>query len=137
MRTPKLFNLVIVAALMLANVACACASVAPTADAAVHQHSAMQESSEHAPCHHQDCNGCGELLDSCGTPEYSVESSDRANRLAAPNQSAFDAPELEPAFIDTGQPSAIPSTHTLHGRYLTTLSRRANTPIQRKDQLTE
>lgn len=137
MKTSKLFTAVLAAALMLANMACACASAAPGNDAAGHQHAAMQDSSEHAPCHHQECQGCDVLLDRCATTEYSVLSGDRDSRLVGANPSNLDDPELELAFLDTGQPRASPPNHALIARYTPALLRRADTPIRRKDQLAE
>jgi len=137
MKTSKLFTVVLVTALMFANMACACAPAGPATDAVGHQHEAMQDSSEHAPCHHQNCEGCEELLDRCATPDYKLASSDRDSRLVGPNPSDLDGPELELAFVDTGQPRASPPSHALSVRYTPALNLRADTPIQRKDQLTE
>lgn len=137
MKTSKLFIVVLATALMFANMACACASIAPSNDSTGHQHAAMQGASEHVPCHHRECEGCDELLDNCATPEYSVVSSDRDSRLVGSNPSDLDDPELELAYVDTGQPRASPPNHALIARYKPALIRRADTPIQRKDQLTE
>jgi hypothetical protein len=137
MKASKLFTVVLVTALIFANTACACASIAQGNDSAGHQHMMMQNASEHVPCHHQECEGCDERLDGCATPDYGVVSNDRDSRLIGANPSNLDDPELELAFVDKGQPRASPANHVLNAPYIRPLFRQVDTPIQRKDQLTE
>ena len=139
----KLLTVVIATTLMFSNMACACApgdmSAEPTT---AHHHVTSQSDVENTPCPHQDCEGCGDLRESCTTADDSLTTVDRDARLLPPQKPDPDVPDpggpdLDIAFLDTG-----PAWRSLPGQIswtspLTINPRVADTPIQRKDQLTE
>lgn len=152
MNLSNLVSAVIVASLLIGNVACACDKV----DLAIlpdshHQHDAHhQHSHEHshkhqgsdqtlpAPCDHQNCASCTSLESSCASLVSDTVYQDRETRLH-PVQKDFglDSPDLDHAPIDAGQPRASPHMVVLQEPYEPPLFLLADTPIQRKDQLTE
>ena len=148
MSISNLTSAVIVASLLIGNVACACDKV----DLAIppdshHQHDAHhQHSHEHhgsdqtrqTPCDHRNCDSCTSLESSCTSDVIDVVNQDRENRLL-PNQKnvELDSPDLDHAPIDTGQPRASPRMVVVQETHEPPLFLLADTPIQRKDQLTE
>lgn len=142
MRNSKLLTIVLAAALMLSNIACACASSAVASESSnssqtFHHHAASDGPAGSMTCAHQDCDGCDELQDTCATPDYTVVSADRDIRVATLTEIDLDNGGLD--LIYTGvDPPWHPRTLRLDlaldsvvAVYL------PDTPINRKDQLTE
>lgn len=128
---------------MFANIACACASndmdsePAGSEHASHHHHSANSDDNETTQCVHVDCDGCDELFDNCATPVYSVVSVDRDARMLSVHKIDLDGPDLDLAFLDTGQAWQPLPPQSYESRPSTALSWVADTPIRRKDQLTQ
>jgi hypothetical protein len=139
----KLLTVVIATTLMFSNMACACAPGDMSAEpATAHHHVTSQSDVENTPCSHQDCEGCGDLLESCTTADDSLTTVDRDARLLPPQKPDPDVPDsggldLDIAFLDTGPVWRALPEHISWTSPLTTVSRVADTPVQRKDQLTE
>lgn len=139
----KLLALVITAALLFSNIACACASGDMSSEATTaHHHTTSQGDVENPPCPHQDCEGCGELLENCATADYGLAPIDRDARIQ-PSQKTnldvpnLDGPDLDMAFLDTGQLKGVLPEHIGWTPLLTAVYLTEDTPIRRKDQLTE
>ena len=77
-----------------------------------------------------------ELLDRCTTADYSVVPADRDARTLQPKKIDLDGPDLELAFLDTGQARGLP-IYTRLQPHPARVPWVAGTPIIRKDQLTE
>ena len=144
MNISNLVSVVIVVSLLIGNVACACGKVdlAITPDShhqhdAHHQHHGSDQA-QPAPCDHQNCDSCTSLESSCTSEVKDAVYKERETRLH-PIQKSFglDIPDLDHVPIDTGQPRASPRTAVPQGSYDSPLFLLADTPIQRKDQLTE
>lgn len=143
MNISNLVSAVIVASLLIGNIACACnkvdSAVSPDAH---HQHVGHDNHPEsklaqQAPCDHQDCAGCESLKGSCVSGAYDAIHQDRETRLH-PIQSTLglDSPDLDDTPNETGQPRASPPMVVLWVSYEPPPFLFADTPIQRKDQLT-
>ncbi len=137
MRNSKLLTVVAAFALMFANIACACASTDMDSEPTAHHPSAGQDSDENTPCLHEDCEGCDELLYSCAAADSSLGSVDRDARTLSPQKIDLDGPDLSLAFLDTGQTWTALPPHSIEWTGSTALAWVADTPIRRKDQLTE
>jgi uncharacterized protein YecT (DUF1311 family) len=137
MRNSKLFTVVIVAALLFANVACACAPSDMYSEPPAHHHANSQDDNESTPCVDQDCDGCDELLNRCTTADYSVASADRDARTLPPKNIEVDGPDLDLAFLDTGQAWGSLPPYTGSQPHPARVPWVTDTPIIRKDQLTE
>ena len=137
MRNSKLFTVVIAAALMFANMACACAPGDMSSEPPAHHHTTSQDDNESTPCPHQDSGGCDELLDRCTPVDYSLALADRDARTIPSQKIELDSPDLDLAFLDTGKawrslpPYTGSQPHSARAPWV------ADTPISRKDQLTE
>ncbi len=137
MRNSKLFSVVIVAALLFANIACACAPSGASSEPPAHHHSANQDDPENTPCPQQDCDGCDELLDRCTSADYSLALADRDVPTLPPQRMDLDGPDLDQAFSDTGQAWGSLRAYSGSQPGSTRVAWVADTPIIRKDQLTE
>lgn len=144
MNISNLVSAVIVASLLIGNVTCACdkvdSAISPDAhhqQDSHHQHHGSDQAQQ-VPCDHKNCDGCDSLENSCTSTAYDAFHKDRENRLY-PIQKEFglDSPDLDHAPIDTGQPRPSPSMVVLRVSYEPPPYLLADTPIQRKDQLTE
>lgn len=142
MKKFKLLNVVLAAALMLSNIACACASSAVASQGnesnqSAHHHAASDDPASSMPCAHQDCDGCDELQDTCATPDYTIVSAERDNRVATLTEIDADSSDLN--LIYTG---VDPHWHTrifqlalpIDGVVAVLLP---DTPVNRKDLLIE
>lgn len=128
-----------VAALLFANVACACApsdkSSEPTS---AHHHTANQDDTENTPCPPpQDCDGCDELLDQCTTADSSLTPTVRDGQALLPQKIELDGPDLDLAILDTGQTWGLLTSYIGSQPGPTLAPWVIDTPIRRKDQLTE
>ena len=137
MSNSKLLTVVIATALMFANIACACVSNDMGSEPNSHDHSVSQDDNQTAPCPHLDCDGCDNLLDNCTTADYSLVAVDWDARTLSRQKIDLDGPDLVLAFLDTGQTWGALPTHPNERTRSTTLPWVADTPIRRKDQLTE
>ncbi|EAQ97729.1 hypothetical protein [Congregibacter litoralis] len=153
MRISKLSTIFLAVALMLSNIACACAWSGVASDNSdssqtSHHHLGMDmgmdmglesdEPSARMPCAHQDCEGCDELQDSCATPDYRAVSTERDNRPGT----AFEADTYSGDFdlIDTvvDPPWHSPILQRVPPVEISAVAvYRPDTPVKRKDQLTE
>jgi hypothetical protein len=142
MRNSKLFTVVLAAALMLSNIACACASSAVASESSnssqtSHHHAASDGPAGSMPCAHQDCDGCDELQDTCATPDYTVVSAERDIRVATLTEIDLDNGGLDLIYTGVDPPwhprtlRLAPPLDSVVAVYL------PDTPINRKDQLTE
>ncbi|WOJ98139.1 hypothetical protein R0137_06075 [Congregibacter brevis] len=142
MRNSKLFTVVLAAALMLSNIACACVSSAVASESSnssqtSDHHAASDNPAAGLQCAHQDCGGCDELQDSCATPDYTVVSAERDIRVATLTEINLDSGDLD--LIYTGvDPPWYPRTFRVAPPLdSVVVVRPLDTPINRKDQLTE
>jgi hypothetical protein len=142
MRNSKLLTIVLAAALMLSNIACACASSAVASESSnssqtFHHHAASDGPAGSMTCAHQDCDGCDELQDTCATPDYTVVSADRDIRVATLTEIDLDNGGLDLIYTGVDPPwhprtlRLDPALDSVVAVYL------PDTPINRKDQLTE
>ncbi|WP_439105809.1 hypothetical protein [Congregibacter sp.] len=142
MRMSKLSTIVLAVALMLSNIACACAWSGVASDNSdssqtSHHHMESDDPSSSVLCAHQDCDGCDELQDSCATPGYTMVSTERDNRLGTPFEADTYSGDLD--LIDTVVGlqwharilQRVPIVENGFAVY------RLDTPVNRKDQLTE
>lgn len=102
-----------------------------------HHHANSQDDNESAPCPHQDCDGCDQLRDRCTSADYSVALADRDARTLPPKKIDLDGPDLDLAFLDTGQAGGSLPTYTGLQPHPARVPWVVSTPIIRKDQLTE
>jgi hypothetical protein len=137
MKRSNLLTVAITVALLFANPACACAASDRDAEAVVHHHAAGLDSGHDAPCRHQDCQGCDQIVDRCSTPEYCLTCGDRSTHLPAPPQADPDGPDLHLATLDTGQTWSASKVPNEPLPLATSDLRATDTPIRRRDQLTE
>jgi hypothetical protein len=143
MRNSKLLTALIATTLMFSNMACACASVDMSPEpTTAHHHATSHDAIDNAPCSHQDCEGCGDLLESCTTTDFSLAPVDQDARILPSQKTDLERPDLEGpdldiAFFDTGQAWRSLPEHISWTPPITVVSWVADTPIQRKDQLTE
>jgi len=139
MRNSNLLTVVVAAALMFANVACACAAGDMGSEPTAHHHAAGQPATDTMPCPHQDCDDCDELLDSCTTAsDYNVVSADRDARSLIPQKIDLEGADLDLAFLDTGQIRPEVTFRSNNPPFAsTTTFRVVDTPIRRKDQQTK
>ena len=137
MRNSKLFSVVIVAALLFANTACACAPSDMSSEPTAHHHTTNQNDTENTPCPHQDCDGCDQLLDRCTTADSSLALADRDARTLPPKKIDLDGPDLDLAILDTGQAWGSSPAYIGSQPRSTPVPWVVDTPIRRKDQLTE
>lgn len=142
MKASKLLSIVLATALVLSNIACACAASAMAASgydpgATEYHHAASSDVSGDMPCAHHDCEGCEGLQADCAAPDFIVASAERDNRATLLAQIDFDSSDLEFAYSGTDPPSFYsPYQHTLlWGRAAAALP--LNTPVLRNDQLIE
>lgn len=142
MRSTKLFTVVLAAALMLSNIACACASSAVPSESSnssqtSHHHAVSDDPAGGMPCAHQECDGCDQRQDTCATPDYTVVSAEREIRVATLTEIDLDSGNLD--LIYTGvDPPWNPLTLRLAPPVDSVVAvDRPDTPINRKDQLTE
>jgi len=148
MNISNLVSALIVVSLLIGNVVCACdkveSGISPDSH---HQHNTQQQPShEHhgsnhaqqATCDHQNCDTCTSLESSC-TSEFKVLVDQERETRLHPNQKSFelDSSDLDYALLDTGQPRASPGGVVLLEPYESPLFLVAETPITRKDQLSE
>lgn len=139
MRKSKLFTTVLATALLLSNIACACASSAMVASnhdpgASEHHHAASSDAMGDMPCAHHGCEG---LEADCDAPDFIVASAERDNRATLLAQIDFDSSDLELVYSGTDPPSFyLPHQHTVvWGSAAAALP--LDTPILRNDQLIE
>lgn len=141
MKRSKVLSVLLAVGLLLSNVACACASNAmsrlTTADETAHHHNAADESMGDSPCAHTGCDDCADLEDSCTTPSYAAASAERDMRATLSAQEPPDSGDLE--FI---APGSDPPWHTPARLVAPEIAALVTplpleTPVQRKDQLSE
>lgn len=89
------------------------------------------------PCSHRDCQGCAEQLDGCSSTDYSLASADREKQVPGPDSVDADGPDLDLAYIDTGQYLPTPPAGSPLRSAQPYSLRVLDSPIRRKDQLTE
>ncbi len=148
MRGSKSLTAVLAVALLLSNMACACASNAAAGGGtdsvsgsdpvkSEHHHSASEGTTGDMPCAHHDCDGCEELQDTCTTPDYIPVSAERDSRATASAQVDLDSSDLELIFPGTGPPaySSFSQLELAFDRIATVVP--PDTPVHRKDQLIE
>lgn len=142
MRNSKLITFVLAAALMLSNIACACTSIDVAGESSsssqiAHHHATGDDPAGGITCAHQDCDGCDELQDTCATPDYTVVSAERDNRVATLTEIDLDGGDLDLSYTGLDSPwhprtlRLAPPVDSVVAVYL------PDTPINRKDQLTE
>lgn len=136
MKNSKIFSAVFVAALLFANIACACAPSDASAEPPAHHHTTNQDDPENTPGPQQDCDGCDQLLDRCTSADYSLALVDRDARTLPPQRMDLDGPDPDQA-SDTGQAWGSLRAYGGSQPRLTRVAWVADTPILRKDQLTE
>lgn len=137
MRNSKLFTVVIAAALLFANMACACGPGDMSSEPPAHHHATSQDDTQSIPCPHHDCDGCNALLDPCTTADYRLALADRDARTLLPKTIDLDGQDPDLCFSDTGQAWGSLPTCTDSQRHSARVPRVAGTPVIRKDQLTE
>jgi hypothetical protein len=142
MKKSKLLSIVLANALVLSNIACACAASAMAASdydpgATEHHHAASSDVTGAMPCAHHDCEGCEDLQADCAAPDFIVASAERDNRATLLAQIDFDSSDLEFAYSGTDPPSFYsPYQQTLlWGSAAAALP--LDTPVLRNDQLIE
>ena len=142
MKRSKLITVVLAAALMLSNIACACALSAIASESGnssqtSHHHAASDDPAGGMPCAHQDCDGCDDIQDACPTPDYTVVSAERDIRVAALIEVDLDNGDLDLIYTGVDPPWHPPTLRldppldSVVAVYL------PDTPINLKDQLTE
>lgn len=137
MKKSKLFNIAVVVALLFANMACACTPSDTNSEPAVHHHTTNQDDAENTPCSPQNCDGCDDMFARCTTGDSSFASVDREAWTLLPKKIELDGPDLGQAILDTGQTRVALSTHIGSQSSSPPAPRVLDTPIRRKDQLTE
>lgn len=137
MKNSKPFTAAIAIALLFANMVCACALSEMDAEPPAHHHANSQDDNESTPCAHQDCDGCDGLLDQCKSADYSVASVDRDAQILPPKKLELEGPDLDLAFLDTGQAWDSSPPYTGLQPHPASTHWVVGTPIIRKDQLTE
>ena len=139
MNISNLVFAVIVASLLAGNVACACDKLDSGLSRDGHHQHQVSNPGHQAPCDHQRCDSCSSLESSCTSTAEDAAFLDRDTRLHALQKDLEpDHPDLESAPIDTGQPRASPPLMVvMRGSYEPPAFPSADTPILRKDQLTE
>ena len=133
----NLLTILAAAALVFANVACACANVTGAAtppDAHAHHHIDSQASSDRAPCPHQGCDDCADVLEGCQNPEYGLERDTRPGPTAK-----VDLDDSDPGAAPMGTGPPLPALALSTRAVSTTASplRQARTPVQLKDQIVQ
>ena len=156
MKTSPIFSVLLAAALMLSNITCACAMSAAVSEQGklsqtVDHHAKIDEPAGNMPCAqlhmvsdkptsslpdaHLDCDGCDELKDSCATPDYTVASTE-VSRLIPLTEVDSDS-DLDLISSGMDPPWRLRTTPRDLPPNLVLTAFVADTPINRKDQLTE
>lgn len=156
MKTPPLVSVLLAAALMLSNITCACAMSATVSEKGklsqtVNHNAESDETAGNMPCAHLhmvsdkptsslpnahlDCDGCDDLKDSCATPDYTVASTE-VSRLIPLTEVDYDndldliSSGMDPPWRLWTTPLDLPLNFVVTAFV-------PDTPINRKDQLTE
>ena len=136
MMVSNLISALVVTTLLIGNVACACAPISVEVPVEHHHHADAHDA--HLPCDHEDCDSCLANTESCATSEFAELAADRDSRLPLqPKPIDSDQTDDAYALIEPGPPRASPWPTFVPTLADVSSPRASDTPIQRKDQLTE